>query len=62
MTKKPHIDCYPWAVPTEAQKRMFDALSYEKQLQMVREALEEGETPRPSEMIDMDRLLQELKA
>ncbi len=43
MTEKPKIDCYPWAVPTEEQKRMFNALSYEEQLQMVRNALIAGE-------------------
>ena len=43
MTEKPKIDCDPWAVPTEEQKRMFDALSYEDQLKMVRDALDEGD-------------------
>lgn len=36
------IDCYPWAVPTEEQKHMFDALSYEDQLEMVRAAIIKG--------------------
>ena len=40
MTK---VDCYPWAQPTEEQKNMFDQLSPEKQLEMVRQALIEGE-------------------
>ena len=33
------IPSYPWAAPSEEQKRMFDALSYEEQLNMLREAL-----------------------
>ena len=36
------VDCYPWAAPTEEQKRMFDALPREEQLRMVRAAIEEG--------------------
>lgn len=36
------IPCYPWATPTEEQKCLFDALSYEEQLKMVQEALGEG--------------------
>ena len=36
------MDCYPWAVPTEEQRRMFDALSYEEQLEMVQDAITEG--------------------
>ncbi len=40
--KEKRMDCYPWAVPTEEQKRMFDALSYEEQLEMVRAAIIEG--------------------
>ncbi len=37
------IPSYPWAVPTKEQKLMFDALSYEEQLNMLREALIAGE-------------------
>lgn len=36
------IDCYPWAAPTEEQKRMFDALCYEDQLEMRCFAIELG--------------------
>lgn len=42
--KEKRMDCYPWAAPTEEQKRMFDTLSYEDQLEMVRAAIIEGET------------------
>ena len=43
MEEKPeNMDCYPWAVPTEEQRRMFDALSYDEQLKMVQDAITEG--------------------
>ncbi len=41
--KNERIDCYPWAVPTEEQKRMFDGLSYEEQLKMLSSALSEAQ-------------------
>lgn len=41
-TKTIIIDVYPWAAPTEAQKRMFDALSPEEQRKMIDAAIEEG--------------------
>lgn len=37
------VDCYPWAAPTEEQKRMFDNLSYDDQLEMLRAAIKKGE-------------------
>lgn len=40
---KNKIDAYPWAVPTPEQKQMFDTLSYEEQLNMLREAIIAGE-------------------
>ena len=45
MPDKPEfiIDSYPWAVPTEEQKRMFDELSQDQQLKMLQDALIEGE-------------------
>ncbi len=36
------IDSYPWAVPTEEQKRMFDGLNQEQQFKMLQNALTEG--------------------
>jgi hypothetical protein len=36
------IHFYPWAVPTKAQKSMFDTLSYKEQLKMLQDALTEG--------------------
>ena len=33
------VDCYPWAAPTEEQKRMFENLSYDDQLEMLRSAI-----------------------
>ncbi len=43
MGDKKKIDVYPWAVPTEEQKEMFNTLSYDEQLEMVRKALIDGE-------------------
>ena len=48
MTKK-KMDVYPWAVPTDEQKRLFDDLNYDEQLQMVRAALEEGDASGESD-------------
>jgi len=36
------IDVYPWAAPTEEQKRMFNALPPEEKRRMIREAIEQG--------------------
>lgn len=36
------IGCYPWANPTEEQKLMFDRLSYEEQLEMLRSEITKG--------------------
>ncbi len=36
------IDVYPWAAPTDEQKRMFDALPIEEKRRMIREAIEQG--------------------
>lgn len=36
------IDSYPWAKPTEEQKLMFDRLSYEEQLEMLRSEIAKG--------------------
>jgi hypothetical protein len=36
------IDCYPWVNPTEEQKLMFDRLSYEEQLEMLRSEITKG--------------------
>lgn len=36
------IDVYPWAEPTDEQRRMFDALSPEEQRRAIRKAIEEG--------------------
>lgn len=40
--KKEPIDCYPWAAPTEEQKSMFDNLSYDDQLEMLRSTIKKG--------------------
>lgn len=49
------MDVYPWAAPTEEQKRMFDALDYDEQLAMIREALVAAENSGIS-----DRTLKEI--
>jgi len=36
------LDLYPWAVPTEEQKRMFDARPPEEKRAMIRAAIQEG--------------------
>ena len=36
------INCYPWANPTEEQKLMFDRLSYEDQLGVLRSEITKG--------------------
>lgn len=59
--KEKRMDCYPWAVPTEEQKRMFDALSYEDQLEMVRAAIIEGENSGISDRT-VSEILADVKA
>lgn len=59
--KEKRMDCYPWAVPTEEQKRMFDALSYEDQLEMVRSAIIEGEKSGISSKT-FDEIIKDAKA
>jgi len=36
------LDLYPWAVPTEEQKCMFDALPAEEKRVLIRAAVQEG--------------------
>jgi len=50
------IDSYPWAVPTEEQKAIFDALSYAEQLKMLRQAIIDGENSGVSDSHDMEKL------
>jgi len=58
---KKKMDVYPWAVPTPEQKKMFDALSYEEQLNMVREAIIAGEKSGISEK-SFDEVMEEVHA
>ncbi len=55
------IDSYPWAVPTEEQKRMFDGLSQDQQLKMLQEALIEGEESGNAGALDMENIRREAK-
>ena len=57
MTQKSKIDCYPWAVPTEKQMHMFDALTDEEQLKMLQDALAEGEESGVSDKTIDDYLM-----
>lgn len=44
--KKEPIECYPWAAPTEEQKRMFDNLNYNDQLEMLRSVIKKRRRER----------------
>ena len=63
MSDKPEltIDSYPWAAPTDEQKLMFDALSYEEQLKMLQDALIEGEKSGDDGVLNMEEILHEAK-
>ncbi len=58
MTK---IEAYPWAVPTEEQKAMFDSLSPEQQLDMLRQAIIKGEESEAAEPLDMEKIRQKAR-
>ncbi len=36
------LDIYPWAEPTDEQKRMFDALPPEEKRRLINEAIKQG--------------------
>ena len=36
------LDIYPWAEPTDEQKRMFDALPPEEKRRLIDEAIKQG--------------------
>jgi antitoxin ParD1/3/4 len=55
------IDSYPWAVPIEEQKRMFNGLSQDQQLKMLQEALIEGEESGDAGALDMENIRREAK-
>ncbi len=55
------VDSYPWSVPTEEQKRMFDGLSQEQQLKMLQKALIEGEESGDAGALDMESIRREAK-
>ncbi len=59
--KNKRMDCYPWEVPTKEQKQMFDALSYEDQLEMVRLEIIEGEESGISDKAIPD-IMEEVKS
>ncbi len=63
MPDKPEfmIDSYPWAVPTEKQKRMFDALSHKEQFKMLEDVLTEGLESGISDK-SFDEIIEEARA
>lgn len=50
------IDAYPWAVPTEEQKVLFDSLSPEQQLDMLRQAINKDLENGTAEPLDRDEI------
>lgn len=59
--KKEPIECYPWAAPTEEQKRMFDNLNYNDQLEMLRSVIKKGEESGVSDKTLLE-IMAEVKA
>lgn len=57
----PQIDCYPWAWPTEEQIKMFNQLSPDEQINMLRKAIIDGEKSGDSGVLDMEEIKQRAK-
>ncbi len=55
MTK---IEAYPWAVPPEEQKAMFNNLSPEQQLDRLRQAIIKGKESGATKPLDMEKIRQ----
>lgn len=55
------LDVYPWAEPTDEQKRMFDALPPEEKRRLIDAAIEEGFTSPDSDK-PMHDVIAEAKA
>lgn len=55
------IDVYPWAQPTDEQRRMFDALPPEEKRRLIEKAIEEGFASPPSNKTVAD-IIAETKA
>ena len=55
------LDVYPWAEPTDEQKRMFDALPPEEKRRLIDQAIEDGFTSPLSDK-SMDDIIRETKA
>ena len=55
------LDIYPWAEPTDEQKRMFDSLPPEEKRRLIDEAIEEGFTGPLSDK-SMQDIIAEAKA
>ncbi len=55
------LDVYPWAEPTDEQRRMFDALTPEEKRRLIDSAIEEGVASPISEK-SMSDVIAEAKA
>ena len=55
------VSCYPWASPTAEQIKRFDQLTPDEQLNMLREAIIEGEESGDSGILDMKEIVQRAK-
>ena len=56
------VDVYPWAEPTEEQKRHFDSLPQDEKHRMIEEAIREGIESGPAEKNDSESFIAEAKA
>ena len=53
------IEAYPWVVPTEEQKAMFDNLSSEQQLDILRKVfIHQRRRKWATELLDMEKICQ----
>ncbi len=55
------IASYPWAWPTEEQIKMFNQLTPDEQLNMLRQAIIEGEESGDAGILDMEEIRQSAK-
>ncbi len=55
------VDVYPWAEPTEEQKKFFDALPPEEKRRMIEQSIKEGVDSGPPEQTDAESIVDEAK-
>ncbi len=56
------VDVYPWAEPTEEQKKFFDSLPPEEKRRMIEAAVKDGIASGPAEEVSVETLIEESKA